>query len=177
MRAGFLIAILVSQNVFGEIQISQKIKAPFKTKPQSRFAQDEFGNRTEVFLEIIRTGNKRALIHAIGETEIAEKNKIRDPLLGWETRVLEGKNKNGGGNKFVFVNSHGASNGGRELSFSIKVQHPQMKKHFQDGFGFATGTRLNKSTFVQIGSECYGYSQTYCAQLAQEFRDNVEFSD
>lgn len=176
MKYFVILSVLIPNLAISGIHISQTIEAPFTSVPQSRTAFDEMGNKTNIFIEIKPISDNKSTLYLIGQTDILDENISWNPLTGWEDRVIKGKNSTDSGissqNPYVFDSSDSV----RELRYIVKVTDPKMKRYFSDGFGFASGRRLNSKVFVQIGVECYGSSKIACERLYEKFRDNVKFN-
>jgi hypothetical protein len=176
MRYLVILSVLIPNLAISGIHISRTIEAPFTSYPQSRATIDEMGNKTNVFIEIKSMSGKKSILYLIGQTDILDENISWNPLTGWEDRVIKGKNSTDSGINFQNPYAFDSSDSVRELRYIVKVTDPKMKRHFSDGFGFASGRRLNSKVFVQIGAECYGYSKLACERLYEKFRGNVRFN-
>jgi hypothetical protein len=175
MRILIIFLFMLPTVASGGIKISAKIQAPFTSVPEVRTNIDSHGNKTNVFLQMTPSDEKRMLLYMVGETNIAKTKAHLSLLEGWGNRVIAGKNSvnNGVLHKNSRVYEESAKQ--YELRYEMHITDAKMRQHVDDGFGFASGRRVSKETFIQIGTECYGFSKSRCESKYREFRDGVKF--
>jgi hypothetical protein len=174
MKAFLLLLIVLPAAATSGMQISPRIEAPFTAEPQSRSNVDSSGNVTRIFMQMMPIKDRRMIIYLVAETDISLKNQSWNPLLGWKERVMEAKNSMDSGVSYEDAQIISSSGSTHELKYLVKMTKSTMKKHFANGFGFASGKSMSDGAFIQIGTECLGYSEPECQRFYENFRNSVK---
>ena len=176
MRALILAIFFISNSVTGQIQLSPNINAPFSSNVQKRSFIDDEGNRTTSFIETKSLNSGMTILYQLSEAIIASENITKNLLTGWDERVIQGMESANIGvsyrNSYVFNSSEST----KEHRYEIEVIDPKMKKYLRDGYGFGSGSRIIKNVFIQIGTQCFGFSQLECERKFKEFGGNIRLN-
>lgn len=175
MRILIIFLFMLPTVASGGIKVSANIQAPFTSVPEVRTNIDSLGNKTDVFLQMIPLDEKRMLAYMVGETNVAKTNAHLSLLEGWGKRVIAGKNSVNSGVLYKNSRVYEESAKEYELRYEMHITDAKMRQHFDDGFGFASARQVSNETFIQIGTECYGFSRSRCESKYREFRDGVKF--
>ncbi len=157
--------------------VTERVEAPFTAIPQSRMHIYENGNKLQAFVQLIPSDGGKLLIYGVSESALSRAGSRLKYLPGWGQRVIAEKAAADSGFSYSAVSVVEMSETEQRLGYEIKVSERALSRQLQDGFGFATAKRFSSDLFLQIQTECMGYSKEDCLSLHLEFLSDVKVVD
>jgi hypothetical protein len=119
-------------------------------------------------------GGRKSLLYGVTGSSLSSAGSRLKYIPGWGQRVIDGKAKVDAGLSYTGVSVVEMSKNEHRLAYEIQVTEKKMRQYFRDGFGFATARRYSSDLFLQVETQCMGYSKSDCLSFHLEFLSDVK---